>query len=116
MSADDQIAKLNAPTFVPDDRPADDDNVRVKLSEGGIRPPDTAFERTLVQPDIQALPCTGCVIDAKKAAMAGATIPEPLPGTVMIQGMLLCDVRHTVDVQPPSLLIAQPGQIPGGLG
>jgi hypothetical protein len=35
---------------------------------------------------------------------------------VLIQGMGLCDVRHTLDVQPPSLLIAQPGQMPGGLG
>lgn len=93
---DDLIAKLSAPA--PEARPAD------------------AVPPVVVQPDIQALPCTGCVIDAKRAAMAGNPIPQPLPGTVMIQGMLLCDVRHTVDVQPPSLLIAQPGQMPGGLG
>lgn len=113
---DDLSAKLNAPTFAPDDRPAADDSVRAKLSEGGIRPPDTAFERTLVQPDIQALPCTGCVIDAKQAAMLGKPIPEPLAGTVMVNGMLLCDIRHTLNVGSPQLLIAQPGQMPGGLG
>lgn len=70
----------------------------------------------VVQPDIQALPCTGCVIDAKQAAMLGRELVEPLPGTVMINGMLLCDVRHTLNVGTPQLLVAQPGQIPGGLG
>lgn len=114
MNAENLIQKLSAPA--PEARPANADSVRAKLSEGGFREPDTAFERTLVQPDIQALPCTGCVIDAKQAAMLGKDIVEPLPGTVMINGMLLCDVRHTLNVGAPQLLVAQPGQIPGGLG
>jgi hypothetical protein len=92
---DDQIAKLFAPA-------------------SGARPAPVA-----VQPVMRALLCTGCVLDAKRAVLAGtapADIPEPLPAAVLIQGMGLCDVRHTLDVQPPSLLIAQPGQMPGGLG
>lgn len=91
-----RIAKLSLPA--PEAQPAD------------AAPP------VVVQPDIQALPCTGCVIDAKQAAMLGKDIPEPLPGTVMINGMLLCDVRHTLNIGTPQLLVAQPGQIPGGLG
>jgi len=94
VSVDDQSVKLFAPP------PAEKDNVRAKLSEGGVQP----------------LPCTGCIIDGKQAAMLGKDIPEPLPGTVMINGMLLCDVRHTLNVGAPQLLVAQPGQIPGGLG
>lgn len=95
MSADDLRAVLSAPA--PEARPA-------------------AVPPIVVQPDIQALPCTGCVIDAKQAAQLGKPIPEPLPGTVMVNGMLLCDVRHTLNVGSPQLVIAQPGQVPGGLG
>lgn len=98
MSADDVRAKLSAPTF--EARP---------MTHAAPAP-------IVVQPDLQALPCTGCVIDAKQAVMLGKPIPEPLPGTVMVNGMLLCDVRHTLNVGAPQLLIAQPGQIPGGLG
>lgn len=89
MSADDLIAKLSAPA--PEARPT-----------------------VVVQPDIQALPCTGCVIDAKQAVALGREPLEPLPGTVMVQGMLLCDIRHELKVGPQPLLIAQPGQVPGG--
>jgi hypothetical protein len=77
---------------------------------------------TIATPDVEAvpvmmaLPCTGCVIDAKQAVARGTDVPEPLPGAVMINGMLLCDIRHTVNVSAPSLLIAQPGQMPNGGG
>lgn len=98
MSADDLRAKLSAPAL--EARPTQH-----------LDPPPV-----VVQPDIQALPCTGCVIDVKQAAMLGKDIFEPLPGTVMVNGMLLCDVRHTLNAGPPPLLIAQPGQVPGGLG
>lgn len=67
-------------------------------------------------PAMLGLPCTGCVVDAKQAVARGVDVPEPLPGAVMINGMLLCDVRHTLNVGAPQLLIAQPGQMPGGLG
>lgn len=97
MSAEDLIAKLSAPA--PEARPT------THVDPAPI----------VVQPDIQALPCTGCVIDAKQAIMLGKPVPEPLPGAVMVNGMLLCDVRHTLNVGAPSLLVAQPGQIPGGL-
>lgn len=102
MSADDLRAKLSAPA----------PEARMTPLIGAK--PDPA--PVVVQPDIQALPCTGCVIDAKQAAMLGKDAPEPLPGTVMVNGMLLCDVRHTLNVGSPQLLIAQPGQVPGGLG
>lgn len=65
-------------------------------------------------PAMLALPCTGCVIDAKQAVARGAEVPEPLPGSVLINGMLICDVRHTLNVGTPQLLIAQPGQMPTG--
>ncbi|QOR55783.1 MAG: hypothetical protein YHS30scaffold324_15 [Catenulispora phage 69_17] len=70
-------------------------------------------------PPAATLLCTGCVIDAKQAVLLGKKpdeIPEPLPGVVMVQGMLLCEIRHTINVGAPSLLIPQPGQVPGGLG
>lgn len=109
---DDQSVKL----FAPEDRPAafvdpagDEPNERVRAA--AQRLPDV-----MARPAVQALPCTGCVIDAKQAAMLGKDAPEPLPGTVMVNGMLLCDVRHTLNVGSPQLLIAQPGQVPGGLG
>lgn len=114
MSADELRAKLSAPA--PEARPAsfadpvpDEPNERVRAAAQKL-------PEVVAQPDIQALPCTGCVIDAKQAAMLGKDIPEPLPGTVMVQGMLLCDVRHELKVGAPQLLIAQPGQMPGGLG
>jgi hypothetical protein len=84
---------LNTKLFAPEARPADAE-----------------------MPVMLGLPCTGCVIDAKQAAMVGKLIPEPLPGALMINGMLLCDIRHTLNVGAPSLLIAQPGQMPAGLG
>lgn len=99
MSTDDQTTKLFAPASTQ------------------AEPAEIPGE--LVSAAWPVLLCTGCVLDAKRAVLAGtaaAEIPEPLPAVVLIQGMGLCDVRHTVDVQPPSLLIAQPGQMPGGLG
>jgi len=108
---DDKHMKL----FAPEDRPAafvdpaGDDEPNERVRAAARRLPDV-----VVQPDIQALPCTGCIIDGKQAAMLGKDIPEPLPGTVMINGMLLCDIRHTLNVGAPQLLVAQPGQMPGG--
>lgn len=81
--------------------------------------PATSELMTAEAASMPSLLCTGCVIDAKQAVLVGKTpaeIPEPLPATVLIQGMGLCDVRHTVNVGAPSLLVAQPGQIPGRLG
>lgn len=62
------------------------------------------------------LPCTPCVLDAKRAAALGAPILAPLAGAVMFQGMLLCDIRHTINVgaPPPSLLIAGADALPNG--
>lgn len=89
----------------------DEPNDRVRAAARQL--PDHVADATRYA--LQALPCTGCVIDAKQAAMLGQDIVEPLPGTVMVNGMLLCDIRHTLNVGTPQLLIAQPGQIPGGL-
>jgi hypothetical protein len=63
------------------------------------------------------LPCTGCVIDVKQGLALGrdrAELPDPLPGTVMVNGMLLCDVRHQLNVgaPPPALLIAGADALP----
>lgn len=107
----DETTKLFAPTEPLVDPVPDEPNERVQAAARRL-------ERFVAQPKTPVLLCTGCVLDAKRAVLAGtkaADIPEPLPGVVMVQGMLLCEVRHTVDVQPPSLLIAQPGQMPGGL-
>lgn len=66
-----------------------------------------------------ALLCTGCVIDVKQGLALGrdrSELPDPLPGTVMVNGMLLCDVRHQLNVgaPPPSLLIAGADALPNG--
>lgn len=93
MSADDLIAKLSAPA--PEARPAN------------------------AAPPAPVLLCTGCILDAKQLALRGtppAEIPEPKPAVVLIQGMGLCEDRHSINVGTPSLLVAQPGQMPGGLG
>lgn len=68
---------------------------------------------------VTALPCTGCYGDAKQAVLAGKTpdeIPEPLPGVVMANGVLFCDVRHVVNFGPPPspLLIAPAHAMPTG--
>lgn len=65
------------------------------------------------------LPCTGCVVDVKQGLALGrdrSELPDPLPGTVMVNGMLLCDVRHQLNVgtPPPSLLIAGADALPIG--
>ncbi len=79
-------------------------------------PAQTSEQRHVIAA-IAALPCTPCVIDAKQAAALGRDIPEPLQGAIMAQGMLLCDIRHTINVgtpPPPSLLIAPANAIPNG--
>lgn len=57
--------------------------------------------------------CTICVLELKQHRMLGKTDPEVHPGVVMAQGMLLCEVRHTINAGAPQLLVAQAGQMPG---
>lgn len=90
------------------------DHLIAKLSEPAPAAVPTHAAAEAV-PAMLALPCTLCVVEAKQAAARKADeVPEPLPGAVMLNGMLLCDVRHAINVGAPSLLIAQPGQMPGG--
>ena len=80
---------------------------RPKADEPAPTPTPTPPPPTLV--------CTLCLIEAKQAAVAGQ-LPAPVEsGVVMAQGMLLCEIRHTINVGTPSLLIAQPGQMPNGM-
>jgi hypothetical protein len=65
-----------------------------------------------------ALSCTPCIVDAMRTAAASGKpedIPEPLIGTVMVNGMLICNVRHTLNIgtPPPSLLVASADAVPG---
>lgn len=60
--------------------------------------------------------CTLCVLELKQARMVGRAEAEVHAGVVMANGMMLCEVRHTINAGAPQLLVAQPGQIPGGLG
>lgn len=61
-------------------------------------------------------PCTPCLVDAKHAAVLDRPIPEPLAGRIMANGMLLCDIRHTITAQPTSSLIVPAGApMPNGL-
>jgi hypothetical protein len=78
-------------------------------------PAETNEQRHVIAA-IAALPCTPCVIDAKQAAALGRDIPEPLQGAIMANGMLLCDIRHTINAgtPPPSLLLAPANAIPSG--
>jgi hypothetical protein len=67
-------------------------------------------------PAQQVIACTPCLAEAKQATMRGATVPEVHPMQVIAGGMGLCEVRHGIQVEPPSLLIAQPGQMPPANG
>lgn len=68
----------------------------------------------------QVIWCTFCFIEGKQSALAGKEPLPMLPGIVMAtvsnggapSTVLLCEQRHPLGVAPPSLLIAQPGQVP----
>ena len=92
MSAEDLIAKLSAPASVatPANAPA---------------PP---------QPWVPM--CTPCLLEAKQAQQRGTEVPEIHGVAVIANGMGLCEVRHQIQVEPPKLLLAQPGQMPNGFG
>jgi hypothetical protein len=57
--------------------------------------------------------CTVCVLELKQARMVQRPEPEVHPGVVMANGMLLCEIRHTISAGAPQLFVAQPGQMPG---
>ena len=56
--------------------------------------------------------CTPCLLEAKQAQMRGVDVPEVHGVAVIANGMGLCEVRHQIQVEPPKLLLAQPGQVP----
>lgn len=66
--------------------------------------------------------CTLCVVEHKQAQLAGKE-PEPVhPGVVLatttsangFNVVLLCEIRHPLNVAPPKLLVATAGAVPNG--
>ena len=60
--------------------------------------------------------CTPCLVEAKQAQQRGVEVPEVHGAAVIANGLGMCEVRHQIQVEPPKLLLAQPGQMPNGFG
>lgn len=56
--------------------------------------------------------CTLCLKEAKEAQLRGITPPEINGVAVFANGVGICEIRHQITVEPPKLLLAQPGQVP----
>lgn len=57
--------------------------------------------------------CTPCLMEAKQAQLRGLPAPEVNGVAVFANGVGICEIRHGIQVEPPKLLVAQPGQLNG---
>lgn len=73
-------------------------------------PPAEPFDAAIPQPWVPM--CTPCLMEAKQAQLRGVDAPEIHGAVVLANGMGLCEIRHQIQVEPPKLLVAQPGQVP----
>lgn len=83
-------------------------SLREQLAEDG----DAAAELAPAPASKPWVPmCTLCLTEAKEAQLRGITPPEVNGVAVFANGVGICEIRHGIQVGPPKLLVAQPGQV-----